>query len=119
MPPSVFSFLHLVIIAFGVMLIIILKGVIDRGPKRVVRFTALTAIGGITGTITSYFLAHIFTPIIQYYIPVSTRGIPQGYSFLFWSVFVCFSMIFIIVGGLTGIIIAKKMESNTCVDTEK
>jgi hypothetical protein len=118
MPPSVFGFLHVVVIAIGVMLVVILKNVVNRGTRRIFRYIALTAAGAISGALASYFLAHIAAPVIQYFNPISTHRIPHGYSFLFWALFVCFSLILIMAGGVTGIMTAGRMENQTESNTE-
>jgi hypothetical protein len=118
MPPVIFSFMHLVMIAMGVMLIIILKGVISRETRKLPIFAAYTIIGGIMGAISGYLLAHVLTPLVQYYMPISTRGIPNGYRFLFWALCCCSSLIFIIIGGMSGILVARKHEGIEC-GTEK
>jgi formate-dependent nitrite reductase membrane component NrfD len=109
MAPEIFGFIQLVFIIIAITFIYLLKRILKQSESTNVNIVCSSIIGIITGILGSYFLALILTPIFGTLTPRAFAA-KEGYKMLFWSLFAGFSSLGLIIGGLVGIILARKRD---------
>lgn len=106
---STFGLSHVLAIILGVFLTFLLNKVVSESKKPVVRYTVSAVMGVVVGVLISYFISHILVFFLNR-SSVFRRAGEMNYRLTFWSLFVGFSTISIIVGGLLGLFYAKRKE---------